>query len=167
MKDKVAGLASVQSPYGGSPIASDILREGQIADKDTRGIKEFLISNARNLYRSINFRNRFISFNSEASMGPDVIATMFHMAHSEDIVVGGCKIPVLVPFSVVLAVCALHLQLRYGEKSNGMVTCRDAEVPGSVVVRPEGKLDHVWMVYSSWKKVSLTPMKLAKCARHS
>ncbi|KAK4428677.1 hypothetical protein Salat_1167500 [Sesamum alatum] len=30
LKDKVAGLALAQSPYGGSPIASDILREGQL-----------------------------------------------------------------------------------------------------------------------------------------
>lgn len=43
LKDKVAGLALVQSPYGGTPIASDILREGQIADKETRRIMEFLI----------------------------------------------------------------------------------------------------------------------------
>jgi len=28
LKDKVAGLALAQSPYGGSPVASDILREG-------------------------------------------------------------------------------------------------------------------------------------------
>ncbi|KAL6005069.1 hypothetical protein ACLOJK_005630 [Asimina triloba] len=32
LKDKVAGLALAQSPYGGSPIASDILREGQLGD---------------------------------------------------------------------------------------------------------------------------------------
>jgi hypothetical protein len=28
LKDKVVGLVLVQSPYGGSPIASDILHEG-------------------------------------------------------------------------------------------------------------------------------------------
>ncbi|KAL2530450.1 alpha/beta-hydrolase superfamily protein [Forsythia ovata] len=32
LKDKVASLALAQSPYGGSPIASDILREGQLGD---------------------------------------------------------------------------------------------------------------------------------------
>lgn len=41
--DKVAGLALVQSPYGGTPLASDILREGQIADKETRRIMELII----------------------------------------------------------------------------------------------------------------------------
>jgi hypothetical protein len=43
LKDKVAGLALVQSPYGGTPIASDILREGQIGDKETRRILEIII----------------------------------------------------------------------------------------------------------------------------
>ncbi|CAK9204741.1 unnamed protein product, partial [Sphagnum jensenii] len=32
LKDKVVGLVLVQSPYGGNPIAPDILCKGQIAD---------------------------------------------------------------------------------------------------------------------------------------
>jgi ribosome biogenesis protein UTP30 len=43
LKGKVVGLVLVQSPYGGSPIASDILHEGQIADVETRLIMEVLI----------------------------------------------------------------------------------------------------------------------------
>lgn len=43
LKDKVVGLVFAQSPYGGSPIASDILREGQIADFETRKILETII----------------------------------------------------------------------------------------------------------------------------
>jgi hypothetical protein len=44
LKDKVVGLALIQSPYGGSPVAADILREGQIADFETRRIMEMLVS---------------------------------------------------------------------------------------------------------------------------
>lgn len=44
LRDKVAGLVIAQSPYGGSPIASDILREGQLGDYvNLRKIMEFLI----------------------------------------------------------------------------------------------------------------------------
>ncbi|KAI5340870.1 hypothetical protein L3X38_020144 [Prunus dulcis] len=43
LKDKVAGLALVQSPYGGTPLASDILRERQIVDEETRRIMELLM----------------------------------------------------------------------------------------------------------------------------
>lgn len=190
LKDKVAGLALVQSPYGGTPVASDILREGQIADKETRRIMEFLIctlikGDIRAL-EDLTYEKRkefimkhnlptnipLISFHSEASVAPGVIATMSHIAHAElpwlplprfgsedyeDSVQAGHKVPVVIPMSAAMAICALHLQLRYGEKSDGLVTCRDAEVPGSVVVRPDRKLDHAWMVYSSWRKVPSEP----------
>ncbi|GMH08720.1 hypothetical protein Nepgr_010560 [Nepenthes gracilis] len=62
------------------------------------------------------------------------------------------RVPMVMPISAAMAICALHLLLRYGEKSDGLVTCRDAEVPGSVVIRLDKKLDHGWMVHSSWKK---------------
>lgn len=52
LKDKVAGLALVQSPYGGTPLASDTLREGQIADKETRRIMEFLICKLIKVFNS-------------------------------------------------------------------------------------------------------------------
>ncbi|KAL2494312.1 alpha/beta-hydrolase superfamily protein [Forsythia ovata] len=44
LKDKVASLALAQSPYGGSPIASHILREGQFGDYvNIRKLMEILI----------------------------------------------------------------------------------------------------------------------------
>ncbi|KAL6984759.1 hypothetical protein U1Q18_018141 [Sarracenia purpurea var. burkii] len=185
LKDKVAGLALVQSPYGGTPLASDIFREGQIADKETRRVMELLIckiikGDIRAL-EDLTYEKRkefitkhklphgipLISFHSEASVGPGVLATMSHIAHAElpwlpfpnfigdesfNDAQPGRRVPVVIPISAIMAVCALHLKLRYGEKSDGLVMCRDAEVPGSVVVRPDRKLDHAWMVYSSWKK---------------
>ncbi|CAM8925844.1 unnamed protein product [Rhodiola kirilowii] len=189
LEEKVAGLALVQSPYGGTPLASDILREGQIADKETRRIMELLIckfikGDIRALEdltyerrREFIMKNKLpeiplISFHSEASIAPGVLATLTQIAHAElpwlpfpsfgneevdDSTQAIRKIPVVMPVSAAMAVCALHLQLRYGEKSDGLVTCRDAEVPGSVVVRPDRKLDHAWMVYSSWNKNSSEP----------
>ncbi|XP_047972524.1 uncharacterized protein LOC125215213 isoform X1 [Salvia hispanica] len=195
LRDKVAGLALVQSPYGGTPIASDILREGQVADKETRRIMEFLIcklikGDIRAL-EDLTYEKRkefirkhklpdnipLISFHSEASVGPGVLATMSHIAHAElpwlprilnedaddDAIFAARKVPVIVPVSAAMAITALHLQLRYGEKSDGLVTCRDAEVPGSVVVKPDKKLDHSWMVYSSWKKEPTEPDACEMC----
>lgn len=43
LKDKVAGLALVQSPYGGTPIAANMMREGQIADTETRRIMKLIV----------------------------------------------------------------------------------------------------------------------------
>ncbi|KAK7251539.1 hypothetical protein RIF29_34829 [Crotalaria pallida] len=182
LKDKVAGLALVQSPYGGTPVISDILREGQIGDKETRRIMELIVckiikGDIRAL-EDLTYEKRkefimkhelsldipLVSFHSEASMAPAVLATLSHIAHAElpwlpllkfgthvsdSIVESGRQVPVMIPASAAMAFCALHLKLRYGEKSDGLVMCRDAEVPGSVVVRPNMKLDHAWMVYSS------------------
>ena len=111
-----------------------------------------------------------ISFHSEASITPGILATMTHIAHAElprlslpcfgadesDTCVQhqGRQVPVVIPLSAAMTVCAIHLKLRYGEKSDGLVTCRDAEVPGSVVVRPDRMLHHAWMVYSSKKNAN-------------
>ncbi|KAJ8643225.1 hypothetical protein MRB53_004973 [Persea americana] len=136
LKDKVAGLALVQSPYGGTPIASDIL---------------------------------------QASVAPGVLSTIYHVAHVElpwlplpcfsndelDSGQVGRKVPVVIPMAAAMAICALHLRFRYGEKSDGLVTCRDAEVRGSVVVQPDQKLDHAWI--SSGKKDTDDPDAFEMC----
>ncbi|XP_058074237.1 uncharacterized protein LOC131222985 isoform X2 [Magnolia sinica] len=195
LKDKVAGLALVQSPYGGTPIASDILREGQIADKEARRIMELLICKLikgdMRALEDLTYEKRkefvtkhklpeqvpLVSFHTEASIAPGVLATMSHIAHAElpwlpfpsfgqeelESSPAGRKVPVIIPVAAAMAVCALHLRLRYSEKSDGLVTCRDAEVPGSVVVRPDRKLDHAWMVYSSWKKDADEPDASEMC----
>ncbi|XP_057980894.1 uncharacterized protein LOC131166396 [Malania oleifera] len=174
LKDKVAGLALVQSPYGGSPIASDILREGQLGDYvNLRKLMEILICKVikgeLQALEDLTYEKRkeflrkhslprelpVVSFHTEASITPAVLATLSHVAHAELPMVAPLssgeptKFPVVIPLSAVMAACAQLLQVRYGEKSDGLVTCRDAEVPGSVVVRPQRKLDHAWMVYST------------------
>lgn len=94
-----------------------------------------------------------VSFRTEAGISPAVLATLSHVAHAELPMVASAgestKLPVVMPLGAAMAACAQLLQVRYGEKSDGLVACRDAEVPGSVVVRPKRKLDHAWMVYSS------------------
>ena len=110
-----------------------------------------------------------ISFHTEASTAPTVLASLTRVAQAEllpwlplprfflstsdfvESMLASLKVPVVAPVSAAMAVTALHLRLRYGERSDGLVTRRDAEVPGSVVVRPERRLDHAWMVYSTLK----------------
>uniref|UniRef100_A0A0A9D912 GPI inositol-deacylase n=1 Tax=Arundo donax TaxID=35708 RepID=A0A0A9D912_ARUDO len=191
LKGKVAGLALVQSPYGGTPVASDILREGQIADKETRRIMELvickLIKGDMRALEDLTYDQRkdfiskhklpvdelpIISFHTEASTAPTVLATLTRVAHAEllpwlplprfflsasefvESMFASLKVPVVAPVSAAMAVTALHLRVRYGERSDGLVTRCDAEVPGSVVVRPERRLDHAWMVYSTLRKGS-------------
>ncbi|CAA6660991.1 unnamed protein product [Spirodela intermedia] len=170
LQPMVAGLAVVQCPYGGSPIASDILRRGQVADGEARKMMEFLVcklikGDIRALEDLTYERRReflarhelpweqipLVSFHTEASAAPGVLATMSHIAHAE--------LPWLPsfgssgrPLAAAMAASAIHLRLRYGERSDGLVARRDAEVPGSTAVRPTRKLDHAWMVYSSSRR---------------
>ncbi|XP_057498945.1 uncharacterized protein LOC130783376 isoform X2 [Actinidia eriantha] len=174
LKDKVAGLALAQSPYGGSPIASDILREGQLGDYvNARKLMEILICKVikgdMQALEDLTYEKRkeflrknhlprelpVVSCHTEASISPAALATLSRVAHAELPMVTPlsagppAKLSVVVPLGAAMAACAQLLQVRYGEKSDGLVTCRDAEVPGSVVVRPKRKLDHAWMVYSA------------------
>lgn len=112
-----------------------------------------------------------VSFHTEAIIAPGVLATLSHIAYAElpwipvpsfliekyklESWQCGPKVPVVIPLAAAMAVCALHLKLRYGESSDGLVTRRDAEVPGSVVVRLERRLDHAWMVCSSLRRDSV------------
>ncbi|EFH58251.1 predicted protein [Arabidopsis lyrata subsp. lyrata] len=175
LKDKVAGLVLAQSPYGGSPIATDILREGQLGDYvNLRKMMEILISKVIKgdiqALEDLTYERRkeflknhplprelpTVSFRTEASISPAVLATLSHVAHAElPLTNQAAKLPVVMPLGAAMAACAQLLQVRYGEKSDGLVTCCDAEVPGSVVVRPKRKLDHAWMVYSSLNEVAL------------
>lgn len=183
LRDKVAGLALAQSPYGGSPIASDIMREGQIGDYfNVRKLMEILICKVikgdLQSLEDLTYEKRreflkkhhlpkdlpVVSFHTEANISPTVLATLSRVAHAElptfpplSSNQAATVLPVVVPLGATLAACAQLLQTRYGEKSDGLVTCRDAEVPGSVVVRPKRKLDHAWMVYSSTNDDPLEP----------
>ncbi|KAM3293039.1 hypothetical protein ACQJBY_036559 [Aegilops geniculata] len=171
LKDKVAGLVLAQSPYGGSPVASDILREGQLGDYVMlRKLMEILVSKVLKgdlqALEDLTYERRkeflaqhplppevpIVSFHTEASITPSVLTALSHVAHVElPVAADGnpARIPVVMPLSAALAACSQLLVARYGEKSDGLVTRKDAEVPGSVAVRPERKLDHAWMVYSS------------------
>ncbi|KAM3312315.1 hypothetical protein ACQJBY_032339 [Aegilops geniculata] len=171
LKDKVAGLVLAQSPYGGSPVASDILREGQLGDYVMlRKLMEILVSKVLKgdlqALEDLTYERRkeflaqhplppevpIVSFHTEASITPSVLTALSHVTHVElPVAADGnpARIPVVMPLSAALAACSQLLVARYGEKSDGLVTRKDAEVPGSVAVRPERKLDHAWMVYSS------------------
>jgi hypothetical protein len=81
-----------------------------------------------------------ISFHTEASAAPMVLATLTCVAHAK--LLPWLPLPRFLSASeyvesmlASLKVTALHLRLRSGERSDGLVTRRDAEVPGLVVVR--------------------------------
>ncbi|GLT51594.1 hypothetical protein SLA2020_249940 [Shorea laevis] len=171
LKDKVAGLALAQSPYGGSPIASDILR-GHISNHlhvpklmeilickvmkgDMQALEDLTYEKRKEFLKKHHLPRELpvVSFHTEASISPAALTTLSLVTHAElpTLICSGqpTRLPVVMPLGAAMAACAFLLQVRYKKKSDGLVTCCDAEVPGSVVVKPERKLDHAWMVYSS------------------
>lgn len=123
---------------------------------DMRALEDLTYERRREFLKEHHLPNEVpvVSFRTEAGISPVVLATLSHVAHAEfpPLVAPtgeSTKLPVVMPLGAAMAACAQLTQVRYGEKSDGLVTCRDAEVPGSVVVRPKRKLDHAWMVYSS------------------
>ncbi|CAI5959143.1 unnamed protein product [Closterium sp. NIES-64] len=166
--DKVAGLVFIQSPYGGSPVASDLLREGQWGDVASRTILGILMDkifggDIRCLDDLTHAKRRdflakhpfpvgeipILSFHTEASKAAAVVASLSTVAHTEVpwLAQQNAKLAVGFPLSAGLAIMAVHLDYRYGAASDGLVTRADAEVPGSVVVRSRRKLDHAFMVF--------------------
>lgn len=115
-----------------------------------------------------------ISFYSEASISPGVVAKMTHIAHAQlpslpltgigtresDVCdQTGHQVPVVIPASAAMAVCALHLQLRYGEKSDGLVTCRD-----HLLLEQTGNFTmHGWSTLQT--REILRNLMLVKCVR--
>ncbi|KAL2530445.1 alpha/beta-hydrolase superfamily protein [Forsythia ovata] len=85
LKDKVASLALAQSPYGGSPIASDILREGQLGDYvnipfvkgDMQALEDLTYERLKDFLRKYHMPEDLpiVSFHTEASISPAVLAT--------------------------------------------------------------------------------------------
>ncbi|KAL6005068.1 hypothetical protein ACLOJK_005629 [Asimina triloba] len=125
----------------------------RILQGDLQALEDLTYERRRDFLRKYQLPRELpvVSFHTEASIGPGVLATMSHVAHAELPLAPGqpAKLPVIIPLPAALAACAQLLLVRYGEKSDGLVTRRDAEVPGSVVVRPDRKMDHALMVYSS------------------
>ncbi|KAK4411219.1 hypothetical protein Sango_0194900 [Sesamum angolense] len=141
LKDKVAGLALAQSPYGGSPIASDILREGQLGDYvnirklmeilickvikgDMQALEDLTYERRKDFLRKYHLPEELpvVSFHTEASISPAVLATLSRVAHAElptfsPLSAGQpTTLPVVIPLGAAMAACAQLLQIRYGER---------------------------------------------------
>eukprot|EP00270_Netrium_digitus_P004358 TRINITY_DN1540_c0_g1_i1.p1 TRINITY_DN1540_c0_g1~~TRINITY_DN1540_c0_g1_i1.p1 ORF type:complete len:439 (+),score=106.54 TRINITY_DN1540_c0_g1_i1:103-1317(+) len=176
--DIVIGVVFIQSPYGGTPVASDMLCEGQLADSRLvlNLLMRTILKGHIDCLVDLTYAKRreflashplpacvpAISFHSEASKDTSIIGALSTIAHAEvpwlptaeaesSIAAGtnmsGPNLSVAVPVAAAMGLSALQLEMRYGEASDGLVARCDAEVPGSIVVRPSQRLDHGFMVF--------------------
>ncbi|CAI5930997.1 unnamed protein product [Closterium sp. NIES-64] len=165
----VAGLVCMQSPYGGTPMASDILREGSLGNGTLRSVLELLLDKLFKgdirCLEDLTYTRRHaflshhplppsipcLSFHTNASRAPAVIVSLSTITHTEIpwLARTSQKLALAFPLSAALAALSLYLENRYGAESDGLVTRADAEVPGSIVVRARRQMDHGFMVFPS------------------
>ena len=130
----VGGLVFVQSPYGGSPIAADML-----VDEVIKGPVEVLLTTVMgtrvDALHDLTYEGRQQFVQANPLPGFKILPTVSFHSTTESR---------LSPFFLT----GRYIKKRYGEPSDGVVACRDAEVPGSVVVRYNSSdVDHLGCVY--------------------
>ncbi|KAH7687601.1 GPI inositol-deacylase PGAP1-like protein [Dioscorea alata] len=168
LEDKVAGLVLAQCPYAGNPIASDILRQGSfqrvnlkrevmelvmsgILKGDLRAIEDLTYKKRREFLEENPLPKQLpvVSFHTQTKINHHTLKKFYEVAKvefSSNTTSNDSNASELWSISSGLAVLATVLQLRYGVKSDGLVTREDAEAPGSIVVRYGRNLDHCWIV---------------------
>ena len=134
LADVVLGVVTVQSPYGGSPIASDLTANETLRGVTTRALETLLRAprgeGARTLLPpllDVTYENR-MAFLEHHPLPDRFPCVSFHTRTSSN--------------NSVLAVTAAYARNTYGEENDGLVCGVDAEVPGCVAVRWRAEFDH-------------------------
>jgi len=149
LKDKVAGVVTVQSPYGGSAIAEDLLADRALA-KTVAAVLEMLVGLPSGQGASLvvpiedlryEARKQFVRTFPLPERFPCV---SFHSSTTAA--------------SSLLFAPAAYFRQRYNCASDGLVATCDAEVPGARVVRYEEEFDHLDAAFPpQWSPELLTP----------
>ncbi len=125
LKPHVRAVVSMQTPYAGSPIASDVQSCPELRGLAERFIKLGFKGDPRALSDiSYDSRRAFIEKHPYPADVPTV-----SLATSSSSQVS------------LTAAAASYVRSRYGAKSDGLVVAQDAEIPGSNVVRLDD-MDH-------------------------
>jgi triacylglycerol lipase len=125
LKDKVRALVTIQSPYGGSPMAQDLL-DNPLVRYGVGGAVE-AIGGSVQAGEDLTYNSR-MKFLAEHPM-PKGIPTVCMASTTSN------------PTSPLFAT-EEYMQQRYGVKSDGLVLPQDAFIPGSKSVTLHG-LDHL------------------------
>lgn len=163
LKDKVRGLIMLQSPYGGTPLAADLLSGGQFGALNSIFLGKLAsLSNPDgtvDAIRDLTYKNRR-AFLEEYPLPSDVPTLCFHSNFppdsiqrfkkymlKENFLRGRLAVPLEMQLGKQLALMSKYILSRYpGVESDGLVTRKDAEVPGSVVVRFKEDLAHTLVI---------------------
>jgi hypothetical protein len=155
LKQHVRAVVTMQSPYGGAPLATD-LRSNVATKLGVDLLAKYVFNGDPNTVRDLTYayRQQFISEHPYPTDIPTVsLATSSQSQLS------------------LLAGPNNYTRLRYGEKTDGLVSPRDGKVPGSNVVVLDD-LDHLNSVMPSipqlsrWEPGDLTVALVAMALKH-
>jgi pimeloyl-ACP methyl ester carboxylesterase len=125
IQDKVRALVTIQSPYGGSPIADDLLENPGLKAVLSAGVKALGGDPACGIDLTYEARQEFLA---KHPMPPGI--PVVSMASNR-----------VSPFSPLFTT-AEYMKQRYGIQSDGLVSPKDAFIPGSRTVMLQG-IDHL------------------------
>ena len=134
LRDVVLGVITVQSPYGGSPIASDLTATTSLRNLTARALEVLLRAREGEGARAllpplldVTYESR-LRFLKHHPLPERFFAVSFHTDTNS-------RSSVLAPF-------AAYVRGAYGAANDGLVCRADAEVPGCVAVRWHAECDH-------------------------
>jgi len=137
LRDKVRGLIAVQCPYGGSPIATDLLCDALAST--TTGFLEALLSASRGSgsrlvapIADLTYAARR-AFLNEFPVPKHYEVVSFHTSTMSP--------------AAALFPSASYIRNRYGAENDGLVARVDAELPNSIAVRASFEQDHADCVF--------------------
>ena len=138
LENKLAGFVCVQSPYGGSPIAEDLLSNKYVRSgvhlaleaafgerRNSEAIQKMVKPVEDLTYRA---RIRFLKKHPLPEQFRDKTVCFHSKTTSKD---------------STMANIALYVLSQYNEEGDGLVCRSDAEIPHTRVVRYEDEFDHV------------------------
>ena len=134
LKDVVSGVITVQTPYGGSPIASDLTSTASLRKITGRALEVLLRAPEGEGARALLPPLLDVTYASRARfLKHHPLPARFHAVsfHTD-----------AVARSSVLAPSAAYVRNAYGAANDGLVCRADAEVPGCVAVRWHAECDH-------------------------
>ena len=142
LKDVVSGVITVQTPYGGSPIASDLTSTASLRKITGRALEVLLRAPEGEGARALLPPLLDVTYASRARfLKHHPLPARFHAVsfHTD-----------AVARSSVLAPSAAYVRNAYGAANDGLVCRADAEVPGCLAVRYGAECDHADLAYPRW-----------------
>ena len=137
---RVAGVVASQCPYGGSPIASDLLATEASSALVGGALARLVGASSPSDAAALSGATRDVTYASRRAflarhpLPPGLVPTVsFHTETTS-------------PASLLFA-SAAYMRRRYGVANDGLVARCDAEVPGSVAVRWAREFDHADAAY--------------------